>query len=81
MPVFSTERRYSTASRLGLRQGACSRAVGVEESKPNSDGTKRLTPALTAASTMESWLARLVVAVAQITISWPRKAMMSDFSV
>ncbi len=80
-PCSSFVFRYSTVSLFPAKNcGRIATAFSFLVSLPNSDGTKRLTPALTAASMIRLCSPVLTVAMVEMTTSWPVKARRSSDS-
>jgi len=54
------------------------RVLAFSVLEPNSEGMKRLTWALAAASTRRSWVAMALEATVEIRASWPVRAAVRD---
>ena len=80
-PSASFDRRCATTSFFMARGGINSAALSGAVSQPNSAGTKRRTPAATAASMMVICALRAAMATAETTASWPARAVRREGAV
>ncbi len=80
-PSFSLHFKYSTVSSFPLKIcGRIATAFSFRVSLPNSDGMKRFTPALIAASMIAFCCTVLAVAMVETTASWPLNAWSNSAS-